>query len=102
VSWRGLWGQRSDVAYAHGGATVIHDGHYTDDATDGAILHAPTPAAPELISPGEEVDGEAVDEDTMPPSPPAQPDASTTPRKTRSALKKVDGRPAVYYNRPIR
>jgi hypothetical protein len=96
VSWRGLWGQRSDIAYAHGG---IHDQHYTGAVIDGAILHGPTLAEPELVGPREEIDI-----DDAAPLPPPRPDAakskSTTP--TRSALKKIDGQPAVYYNRPTR
>jgi hypothetical protein len=80
----------------------MHDGHYTAEVTDDAILHGPTPAAPELLPPGQETDGEEVDDDSMPPAPPARPGASHAAPKTRSALKKVDGRPAAYYNRPIR
>jgi hypothetical protein len=65
---------------------------------DGAIVHEPTLAEPVLVSPGEEMEQEY-----HLPSPPAPPNAaSKAAPKTRSALKKVDGQPAVYYDRPIR
>jgi hypothetical protein len=87
VSWRGLWGQRSDLA--HGGSPAMHVGHYDGEIIEGPVLHSPTPAEP-LLSPGEE----ELEEEDIPPAPPARP--------ARSALKKVDGQPAAYYNRPHR
>jgi hypothetical protein len=63
----------------------MHVGHYDGEVIEGPILESPTLAEP-MLAPGEE----EMEETDPPPSP---------PRPARSALKKVDGRPAAYYSR---
>jgi hypothetical protein len=57
---------------------------------DGPTLAEPIPMPPEE---------EAVGSESPEPPPSTLPGPQAGIPKTRSALKKVDGRPAVYYNR---
>jgi hypothetical protein len=82
----------------HDGAEVVHGPMMEGTVIEGPAYHMPTPAAPPSSGEGEEV--APMDSAPMPPEFPS-PARNVNP-KTRSALKKIDGRPAVYYNRPYK
>jgi hypothetical protein len=95
-----MFGHRSDLNGCCG-ATPSGDPYglpYDGQIINGPTMHGPlrpTPAEPEPMAPDEDMNAPET-----PPAPPVFPGPMTgsTP-KTRSALKKVDGRPAVYYAR---
>ncbi|MBW3599637.1 MAG: hypothetical protein KY475_20490 [Planctomycetes bacterium] len=92
AGWHNLWGYRGLVG--HCGAACGEVGHPIEHY--GEPLHAPTLAPPQEV---EEIEtptppGAA----PMPPEFPGPAEVNTGPRP-RSALKKIDGRPAVYYSR---
>lgn len=109
VGIHNLWGHRSDLGGCCGGThaladpmhgEVLHDGAIIHDGavlSEGAILHGPTLAEPPTLTPPQ--DGRGVSPPDDPPTPPEFPGPAGAP-KSRSALKKIDGRPAVYYRRP--
>jgi hypothetical protein len=97
VSWRDLWGHRADQpACCESHAAVGYPEHYDGEILEGPAMQVPTPATPRPMAPQQNMESP-----DLPPTPPNLPSPTTyngAPR-TRSALKKVDGRPAVYYGR---
>lgn len=110
TSWRGLWGHRADLAACGCGAHAevhgapyegrIIEGHITEGSFPaGTVSEGPTLAEPIPTAPPEAF--EDADEAPVPPQLPGPTTRNATP-KTRSALKKIDGQPAVYYSgRPL-
>lgn len=107
TSWQGLWGHRADLEACGCGnhpAGAIHEGPYDGQIIEGHYSEGTVFKGPTLAEPAPSVPPEVIDEGDEAPAPPQLPGPTTrnVSPKTRSALKKVDGRPAVYYSgRPV-
>ena len=95
VGVHNLWGYRADLAgwqgHGHGGAVQM-------GAYDGQIIEGPTLAPPPEM---EEVE-EGAEETLPPPREFPGPAERSGDAGSRSALKKINGRPATYYEPPKR
>jgi hypothetical protein len=94
ATWHNLWGYRNQAVCYDGGAPGYASEPYDGQVIEGPVIDGPTPAEPIPTPPAEDAGGSAPPE----PPPATLPGPQAGVRKMRSALKKVDGRPAVYYN----